>query len=145
MTIKEVNLSILISIKQKNTLLTELQIPGKYILGRSRECDCKLDDDKISSKHCSIECTKDGKIIFTDLDSTNGSFLNGLKIKTHQMVIGDIIKIGNINISIDNSKLSSAETTQLTKKTNEENKHPREIVFDPDEKTGLTKMIKLKR
>jgi len=49
-------------------------------IGRAEDADIIIDDPFISSKHALI--TKRGsKLVIQDLNSTNGSFLNGKKIK----------------------------------------------------------------
>jgi pSer/pThr/pTyr-binding forkhead associated (FHA) protein len=137
--------SIFISIKQNDQLIVDLPIPGKYIIGRSRQCDCKIDDDKVSSKHCSIECNNDGKIIFTDLDSSNGSYLKDKKIKIHKLEINDIITIGSTTISINKSKLSLLEVSMIGTAPKQVYINPtNEIVYEQEEKTGHTKLLKLK-
>ena len=48
---------------------------GHNVLGSSPECEIVLDDGTVSAKHASLK-HKDGKFLLTDLDSTNGTFVN---------------------------------------------------------------------
>lgn len=48
---------------------------GKNALGTSRDSEVVLRDPAVSSKHASVSY-KDGKFMLTDLDSTNGTFVN---------------------------------------------------------------------
>lgn len=53
---------------------------GKNTIGRDKTCDIVLDEDFISGRHANINhIRKDGENIFilVDLDSANGTFLNG--------------------------------------------------------------------
>ena len=55
-------------------------LPGKSItLGRGEACDLKIDDRKLSRSHIKLE-NRGGLLILRDLESTNGTFLNGTKI-----------------------------------------------------------------
>lgn len=49
-------------------------------IGRADDADIIIDDSFISSKHALI-LKKGPKLVIQDLNSTNGSFLNGKKIK----------------------------------------------------------------
>lgn len=68
--------------------------PPQIIIGRSSEVEVSIDSQNISRRHALIKI--DGsKIILEDLDSTNGTFVNDLKI-THPVVLkeGDHIRCG---------------------------------------------------
>ncbi len=69
------------------------------ILGRALEADVRVNDAKISRQHTVVttvlnEETKETEYILTDLDSRNGTFLNGEKIKREVLQNGDKIAIG---------------------------------------------------
>ena len=50
------------------------------IVGRSSQCDVVIPHEGMSRKHCQIEL-KGSSIIVTDLQSTNGVFIDGAKIE----------------------------------------------------------------
>ena len=62
-------------------------------LGRSEECDYVIDDRQVSRKHAVIKRTDKGYTI-EDLESKNGTFLNGNAV-TEPMLLqdGDIIQV----------------------------------------------------
>ncbi len=62
-------------------------------IGRSSELDMVLVEDMVSRKHARITLTN-GKITIEDLGSTNGTFVNGEKVKTSRLKEGDRILIG---------------------------------------------------
>ncbi|MBW2091209.1 MAG: FHA domain-containing protein [Deltaproteobacteria bacterium] len=71
---------------------------GKAIIGRSPDCDISIDNTAISRKHASIEF-KDGEYVLTDLESSNGTFLNGDKIHDPQILKpGDSIGIAKFSL-----------------------------------------------
>lgn len=70
---------------------------GKAVLGRSRECDVVLADANVSRRHC--EVVRDGESWFVvDLDSTNGTELNGKAVKRAQLADGDRLSIGSSDV-----------------------------------------------
>lgn len=87
------------------------------LLGRSNKCNVKFSDPLLSSKHCELTLSKEGKVVITDLNSTNGSFVNDVKIISSHLYIGDTLRIGSIEITIDGSRLKPSERKPLTRKT----------------------------
>ncbi len=58
-----------------------VQLPptGSVILGRSHSCGLALDDPLLSGQHCRID-VDDGEATVTDLQSTNGTYVEGIEI-----------------------------------------------------------------
>jgi hypothetical protein len=73
-------------------------LPGTYTLGRGTEVDIQIHDPGISRKHLSI--TVDEKVIVTDLNSTNGTFLGTERVQ--QLIVEDTItfRVGVTEIKI---------------------------------------------
>ncbi len=68
--------------------------PNKQIvIGRSSDLDMVLVEDMVSRKHAKIT-SQDGRVVIEDLGSTNGTFVNGEKIKQSRLKEGDRILIG---------------------------------------------------
>ncbi len=68
--------------------------PNKQVvIGRSSDLDMVLVEDMVSRKHAKIT-SADGKILIEDLGSTNGTFVNGEKVKQSRLKEGDRILIG---------------------------------------------------
>src|SRR5262249_36596667 len=65
----------------------------EIIVGRSSDLDMVLVEDMVSRKHARINLQTDG-IWIEDLGSTNGTFVNGEKIKRSRLKEGDRILIG---------------------------------------------------
>ena len=66
------------------------------VIGRTREvADIVLDgDDRVSRHHAALIFTS-GEFYVEDLESTNGSFINGRRIKRAKLQPGDILRIGD--------------------------------------------------
>jgi hypothetical protein len=80
-----------------NGLKKDLQ-PGTYTLGRGTEVDIQIHDPGISRKHLSI--TVDEKVVVTDLNSTNGTFLGNERVQ--EIIVEDTIsfRVGVTEIKI---------------------------------------------
>ncbi len=68
-------------------------------IGRASELDMVLIEDMVSRRHAKIN-TQDGQVIITDAGSTNGTFVNGEKIKRSKLKEGDRILIGTSIIKL---------------------------------------------
>jgi pSer/pThr/pTyr-binding forkhead associated (FHA) protein len=70
---------------------------GSYTIGRGKGCDIVLLDKKSSRKNSEIR--KDGsRFLIRDLDSANGTFVNGKPIKEQELYHDDLIRIGEAQI-----------------------------------------------
>lgn len=106
-------MSVVIIFTEHNGKESELMLIESAVIGRSSKADFTLDDSKISGKHCKLVLTKKGSVEFTDLNSTNGSFLGNAKISGHQLKVGEKIKIGDSFIHIDEKRLSPQEKLSI--------------------------------
>lgn len=71
----------------------------EIIIGRSSDLDMVLVEDMVSRKHAKIS-TGDKTISISDLGSTNGTFVNGEKVRTVELKDGDRILIGTSIIKL---------------------------------------------
>ena len=74
------------------------EIAGNEIIGRGRKCEISIDDRFMSLRNSRI--FKVGKKFYIeDLDSTNGTYLNGEPISNSavELLDGDKISIGRVN------------------------------------------------
>jgi hypothetical protein len=69
--------------------------PGLNRLGRIEDNDFQISDDSVSSHHCQIEL-KDGVITVWDLNSTNGTFLDGQPIQQAVLHPGQVLCLGTV-------------------------------------------------
>jgi pSer/pThr/pTyr-binding forkhead associated (FHA) protein len=71
----------------------------EIIIGRSSELDMVLVEDMVSRKHAKIT-TDDKAVTIQDLGSTNGTFVNGEKVRKVELKDGDRILIGTSIIKL---------------------------------------------
>ena len=76
-----------------------LPLNREIVVGRSSELDMVLVEDMVSRRHAKIIVSED-QIVIQDLGSTNGTFVNGEKIKRAKLSEGDRILIGTSIIKL---------------------------------------------
>ena len=69
---------------------------GVTTVGREG-CDIVLDDSKVSRHHCSLYLN-DEELSIIDQNSSNGTFINGLRIEKKDVVHLDALIIGSTHI-----------------------------------------------
>jgi len=74
-------------------------IEGKTVLGREANCDISIPVEHLSRRHVEFEI-KGGKLLIRDLDSSNGTFLNGNRITESYAKPGDKIKVDVISFEV---------------------------------------------
>lgn len=75
----------------KGRVYKDLPIP--VTIGREEGNGLRLNDERVSRYHAKIQ-VEDGDIILTDLDSTNGTRVNGASVQIRRLRPGDQVSIG---------------------------------------------------
>lgn len=69
------------------------------LLGRAPNCDVKVPSPSVSKEHTRIEVLED-RLLISDVGSRNGTFLNGVQVRTSKAKSGDRIAIHDIIIEV---------------------------------------------
>lgn len=96
----------------------EQKIPlesASVTLGRGLESDVRLKDIKASRRHCQVVKTAKGYQC-VDLSSGNGTYVNGIQIKTQMLSSGDKITIGSTTILFEEAAKASISPKAATSK-----------------------------
>ncbi|OFZ10852.1 MAG: hypothetical protein A2Z20_03845 [Bdellovibrionales bacterium RBG_16_40_8] len=72
---------------------------GLNVVGRAHHCDVVIPSANISKEHAQIDVYPD-KIIISDMNSRNGSFVNGLQITRHKLRSGERISLFDVIFEI---------------------------------------------
>jgi translation initiation factor IF-1 len=86
-----------------------LKMDREVVIGRSSDLDMVLVEDMVSRKHAKISTTN-GQVIIQDMGSTNGTFVNGEKVKRVRLREGDRILIGTSIIKLISMDETSADS-----------------------------------
>lgn len=71
-----------------------LPLSDGLTLGRAAQADLPVDDRGASRLHARIARRQDGAWTVTDLGSTNGTYVNGVRVRSAVLRDGDEIRIG---------------------------------------------------
>ena len=82
-----------------------------FVVGRSSELDMVLVEDMVSRKHAKIT-TRAGQVVITDLGSTNGTFVNGEKIRKTRLKEGDRILIGTSILKVTTASAGAVSASE---------------------------------
>jgi pSer/pThr/pTyr-binding forkhead associated (FHA) protein len=69
----------------------------ELLIGRDPACQVRLDDRRASTRHATIR-SEDGHYVLRDLESVNGTLVNGVTVREHRLSPGDLIRIGDATI-----------------------------------------------
>src|SRR5947209_9339440 len=73
---------------------------SRVLIGRSRECDIRLDDPNVSRRHAELRRDNGGWVV-ADLASTNGVKVNGRRVEEHALRAGDEITLGLAKLTFE--------------------------------------------
>jgi diguanylate cyclase (GGDEF)-like protein len=88
----------LVVVSGRTTVGKMFELDHGVVIGRSPQCDVHLDEEGISRRHARIQRREDGNVVIQDLESRNGTFVNGARVESHVLKDGDKIQIGSISI-----------------------------------------------
>ncbi len=71
---------------------------GMKTVGRATGADFIVDAPLISRVHCRLTALPDGGLEVRDLESTNGTFINGERIQTGRLAPGDRLGVGRVEL-----------------------------------------------
>lgn len=74
---------------------------GEFLLGRSRSCAVRIDEDSVSRNHAMLSL-RGGQARIRDLGSANGVFVNGRRVeKELQIADGDEVLLGSARLQLE--------------------------------------------
>ena len=102
------------------TFLGECELEeGSWLIGRRPDCDIRVDDSTVSGKHAVITVNPSAymegllDVHIEDQNSTNGTIVNGKKIKRHMMKHGEVVHIGSHEFTLIDEATRGFETTTV--------------------------------
>ena len=83
------------------------------VVGRGRQCEVVVDDDTVSSAHARLELNAQGHLVtIADLQSSNGTYVNGKRITNAQAQTGDAVRFGSAEFKLITGTGSAANGVQ---------------------------------
>jgi FHA domain len=99
--------------------------PLPVSIGREEDNTLQLNDDRISRFHAKLQ-DHSGRVILTDLDSTNGTRVNGHPIQMRVLQQGDVISVGRCLLLFAAQHTEDEDLTELASDSD-----PRRTAYDP--------------
>ncbi len=90
-------------------VVVEASEPSRVLVGSSEACALRVDDPLVSRRHLALDLGEDGLRI-TDLDSTNGTFVDGVTLIDGFLRGGEIVRIGETAIRVDRLEVAKVPT-----------------------------------
>jgi hypothetical protein len=72
---------------------------GVARIGRGSDNDIILPDDRVSRRHGQLTA-RQGTLVYTDLGSSNGSWVNGAAVREIALGVGDVLRIGDSTLIV---------------------------------------------
>ena len=73
-------------------------VPGRCVIGRTSDNDLQVESKYVSRHHAQVTTSTDGSWI-EDLNSTNGIYVRGKRIRRHRLAEGDVVQIGQHSLT----------------------------------------------
>lgn len=121
----------------------EVSTKDKTHLGRETSNDILLEGEEVSLQHCTIE-RRDGSYVLCDLDSENGSYVNGARVVERKLREGDVVTIANYNLSVvmHGLNLGLAVTTMTDLEEESKRSKTRIAAEEPESETLIGVVLK---
>jgi hypothetical protein len=74
-------------------------IGARIEIGRSSACQLVLGDDTVSRRHAELRY-EDGRWLLRDLNSSNGTYINGRLVTEAEVRRGDVVHLGGCRLRI---------------------------------------------
>ena len=109
-----------LTLQFKDTNLSDYRLEkgNSLIIGRRETCNIVIDNLAVSSTHAKVDMLDDGCLL-TDLQSKNGTFVNGKMITSQWLKPGDVVMIGKHTLAY---KLAQGEEAQAAPQADMDNK-----------------------
>ena len=89
----------------------ELKV-DKTTIGRVEDNTFEIAESSVSSHHCEV-LLKGSDVLVRDLNSTNGTFINGQKISESVLKPGQILRLGQVEMRLETDTPATATKKQI--------------------------------
>lgn len=71
-----------------------VQVAAGDVVGKHQACEVRLRDPMVSDRHATIRLDAHGQLVLCDLNSTNGTFVGGVRVTQAPVRVGSVIGLG---------------------------------------------------
>jgi pSer/pThr/pTyr-binding forkhead associated (FHA) protein len=97
-----VTMKVVLELLDQDANVRRITVRHDIVIGRNSECNLRLSSPQVSRRHCFLRVGRDD-VSVTDLDSSNGTFIDGNRIATgkwYPIVNGATLAIGPVRFSV---------------------------------------------
>jgi two-component system, NtrC family, response regulator HydG len=87
--------------------------PTRILVGTSPACEVRLTDKSVSRRHAALDPTGRGAFRITDFESTNGTFVDGVRIVAAFVNGGEIVRFGSTAVRLE-AEIAETEAPPLS-------------------------------
>jgi pSer/pThr/pTyr-binding forkhead associated (FHA) protein len=88
-------------------------LPGyARTIGRATGADFIVDAALVSRVHCRVTALTSGELEVKDLESTNGTYVNGARVETARLTQGDRLQVGRVELVATREADQAAESPE---------------------------------
>src|SRR5690349_16533869 len=107
----------------------ELKV-DKTTVGRLEDNAFQIQEQSVSSHHCEL-LLKGNDVIVRDLNSTNGTYINGEKISEKVLKPGQILRLGNVEARLETDGAAASAAASAAAAATEKKKQDRNTSVIP--------------
>ena len=85
-------------------MTTTNEEPVVLRIGRAQDCDLVVAHSSVSAHHAELRAAGSGYRL-VDLSSTNGTFVNGVRVTSQVLNDGDVVHLGPVGLEFRNGRL----------------------------------------
>jgi general secretion pathway protein A len=100
-------------------------VPGRLVIGRTADNDLQIESKYVSRHHAQVVTTAEGSWV-EDLNSTNGVFVRGRRVRRHRLQEGDVVKLGMHEIAYYRAEPAGSATMILPRGGDDEGEEDEE-------------------
>ena len=87
---------------KESQLFKKVVIEKDFLLmiGSDSSCDIRISNNRVSRNHCQVIFSKENGLKIVDLNSSNGTYLNGIKLKagnTYSLNLKDQVQLAGVS------------------------------------------------
>ena len=65
-------------------------------IGRGEDCKVRVPLPSVSRQHCELHIDEDDEFAVRDLNSSNGTYVNGDRVRSRELIPGDLLAVGPV-------------------------------------------------
>jgi transcriptional regulator with GAF, ATPase, and Fis domain len=86
--------------------------PTRTLIGQSHVCDVRLTDRQVSRRHAAFQLAGT-ELRLTDMESTNGTTVNGLRVLDVLLTGGEVVRLGETTLRVDAAPSAPAPVSSI--------------------------------